>query len=204
MDSYDVVVVGAGPAGLAAARRAAECGARVAMIDDNPAPGGQIWRGQSPALPAVKTICGARVVAASPVSLRLETFDSVIDLAYTALIFATGARERFLPFPGWTLPHVAGAGGLQALVKSGLPIDRKRVIVAGSGPLLLAVADYLRKHGAIVPLVAEQAANAAVLRFGWTLARYPAKLAQAVQLRAGIRYRTGCWPVRAEAGSVTL
>ena len=48
MNRHDVVVVGAGPAGLAAARRASECGARVAMVDDNPAPGGQIWRGQSP------------------------------------------------------------------------------------------------------------------------------------------------------------
>jgi NADPH-dependent 2,4-dienoyl-CoA reductase/sulfur reductase-like enzyme len=205
MDSYDVVVVGAGPAGLAAARRAAECGAHVAMIDDNPAPGGQIWRGQSPALPAVKTICGARVVAAaSPGSLTLETFDSAIDLSYTALILATGARERFLPFPGWTLPHVAGAGGLQALVKSGLPIAGKRVVVAGSGPLLLAVAAYLRKRGARVALVAEQAEQTAVMRFGWTLAGHPGKLLQAIRLRAGVRYMTGCWPVSAEPGGVTL
>ena len=54
------------------------------------------------------------------------------------MILATGARELFLPFPGWTLPNVMGAGGLQALVKSGLPIDGKAVVVAGSGPLLLA------------------------------------------------------------------
>ena len=81
---------------------------------------------------------------------------------YGALVLATGARELFLPFPGWTLPHVAGAGGLQALVKSGMPIAGKRVVVAGSGPLLLAVAHYLRKRGAIVALVAEQADQAAV------------------------------------------
>ncbi len=205
MDSYDVVVTGAGPAGLAAARRASECGARVALIDDNPAPGGQIWRGMSPALPPVKLLCGARVVAApSSGRLTLETFDAQLEIAYAALVIATGARERFLPFPGWTLPHVAGAGGLQALVKSGLPIAGKRVVVAGSGPLLLAVADYLSKHGAAVALVAEQADQAAVLRFGLTLARHPAKLLQAIRLRAGIRYLTGCWPVRAEQGAVVL
>jgi len=203
MDSYDVVVVGAGPAGLAAARRASECGKRIAIIDDNPAPGGQIWRGESPDLPNAKLICGARVVAApAPHRLTVETFDSAFEVAYGALVLATGARERFLPFPGWTLPHVAGAGGLQALVKSGLPIAGKRVVVAGTGPLLLAVAAYLKKRGAIVPLVAEQAES--VTRFGFTLVRYPRKLLQAIRFRTGLRYVTGCWPVSAEPGAVTL
>src|SRR3954471_21408617 len=172
MNRYDVVVVGAGPAGLAAARRASACGKRVAIVDDNPAPGGQIWRGGKVAIPNAKLICGARVVAApAPGRLTLEGHD---DLEYSTLVVATGARELFLPFPGWTLPHVAGAGGLQALVKSGMPIAGKRVVVAGSGPLLLAVADYLRKRGAVIPLVAEQAES--VTRFGLTLARHPRKL----------------------------
>jgi NADPH-dependent 2,4-dienoyl-CoA reductase/sulfur reductase-like enzyme len=200
MDSYDVVVVGAGPAGLAAARRASECGKRVAIVDDNPAPGGQIWRGEKVAIPNAKVICGARVVAApAPGRLTLEGGE---DLGYEALVVATGARERFLPFPGWTLPHVTGAGGLQALVKSGLPIAGKRVVVAGSGPLLLAVAAYLKKRGAVVPVVAEQAES--VAGFVGTLARHPRKLVQAVRLRAGLRYVTGCWPVATEAGSVVL
>jgi NADPH-dependent 2,4-dienoyl-CoA reductase/sulfur reductase-like enzyme len=203
MDSYDVVVVGAGPAGLAAARRASESGKRVAMIDDNPAAGGQIWRGESLTAPNAKLICGARVVAAPAAGrLTLETFDSAVELEYGALVLATGARERFLPFPGWTLPHVTGAGGLQALVKSGMPIAGKRVVIAGSGPLLLAVAAYLKKRGAIVPLVAEQADS--VTGFGLALARHPRKLLQAVRLRAGVRYVTGCWPVSAETGAVTL
>src|SRR4051794_763670 len=203
MDSYHVVVIGAGPAGLAAARRAADAGKRVAIVDDNPAPGGQIWRGDSPAVPNAKLICGARVVAApAPSRITLETYDAAFDLEYGALVVATGARERFLPFPGWTLPHVAGAGGLQALVKSGMPIAGKRVVVAGSGPLLLAVAAYLKKRGATVPLVAEQAGS--VTPFGLTLARYPGKLLQAIRLRAGVRYVTGCWPLSAEPGAVTL
>jgi NADPH-dependent 2,4-dienoyl-CoA reductase/sulfur reductase-like enzyme len=69
---------------------------------------------------------------------------------------------------------------------------------------LLAVVAFLRKHGAEVALVAEQADRAAVLRFGVRLARYPGKLLQAARLRAGIRYLTGCWPVSAQTGSVTL
>jgi D-hydroxyproline dehydrogenase subunit alpha len=205
MNSYDVLIIGAGPAGLAAARAAAGCGAQVAMVDDNPAPGGQIWRAQSVSLPNAKLFCGARVVAAPAANrLTFETYDSSFDLGYKSLILATGARERFLPFPGWTLPHVAGAGGLQALAKSGMPVAGKRVVVAGSGPLLLAVADYLRRHGAQVALVAEQADPSALNRFALMLARHPAKLLQAARLRFGIRYLTACWPVSAEPGAVTL
>ena len=205
MNSYDVLVIGAGPAGLAAARAAAACGAQVAMVDDNPAPGGQIWRGRTVPLPNAKLICGARVVAAPGAGrLTLETYDSSFELGYRALVLATGARERFLPFPGWTLPHVMGAGGLQALAKSGMPVAGKRIVVAGSGPLLLAVADYLRHHGATIAMVAEQADASAINRFGLSLALHPAKLFQAARLRLGIRYLTGCWPVAAEPGSITL
>jgi D-hydroxyproline dehydrogenase subunit alpha len=203
---FDVAVIGAGPAGLAAARRARDAGASVAIVDDNPEPGGQIWRGRgiSPAS-GCKLICGASVVAApEPGRLTLETAESAFEIGYRALVLATGARERFLPFPGWTLPHVTGAGGLQALVKSGMPIEDRRVVVAGSGPLLLAVAHYLRTRGARIALVAEQAEPAAVRGFGFSLARYPFKLIEAVKLRLGIRYLTGCWPVAAEPGSVTL
>ena len=106
----------------------------------------------------------AGAAAGSP----LETFDGDFELGYRNLVLATGARERFLPFPGWTLPNVMGAGGLQALAKSGLPIEGKKVVVAGSGPLLLAVAKYMRDHGADVRLIAEQAdaSRAASLRPG--------------------------------------
>jgi D-hydroxyproline dehydrogenase subunit alpha len=210
--TFDVLIVGAGPAGLAAARRACELGKSVAIVDDNPTPGGQIWRGAElpewSRPPGLSVLSGARVIAAPrPNSLAIETFDNAFELSYRSLILATGARERFLPFPGWTLPHVTGAGGLQALAKSGLPVAGKRVVVAGSGPLLLAVAKYLKDHGAIVPVIAEQAELSALMRFAAGLAMHPAKLWQAAMLRAGligVRYSTGCWPVAAEPGSVTL
>lgn len=222
---YDVVVVGAGPAGLAAASRAAECGRSVAMLDDNPHPGGQIWRAAAGKSPkdavrwmqaaerlGVEWIAGARVFdAPEPRHLALETFDGECHIGYRSLILATGARERFLPFPGWTLPNVMGAGGLQALAKSGLPLARKKIVIAGSGPLLLAVAHYMRSHDADVSLIAEQAPQSALLRFGVRLARHPGKLVQAISLRAGllgVPYITSCWPVSAQGGerlhSVTL
>ncbi len=132
-------------------------------------------------------------------------------MGYRSLILATGARERFLPFPGWTLPNAMGAGGLQALAKSGLPVAGKKIVIAGSGPLLLAVAKYMKDHGADVRLIAEQAKRSALLGFGLRLAAHPGKLMQAVGLRTallGIPYLTSCWPVEAEGTdkieSVTL
>jgi NADPH-dependent 2,4-dienoyl-CoA reductase/sulfur reductase-like enzyme len=222
---HDVIVVGAGPAGLAAACRAAECGATVALVDDNPQPGGQIWRdgARQPKGKAARWlrlagerqvgwIAAARVFSApAPGRIVLQRSNGDLDLAYHNLVLATGARERFLPFPGSTLPNVMGAVGLQALAKSGFPVKGKKVVVAGAGPLLLTVAKYMRSQGASVRLVAEQTDHATLYRFARGLARRPAKLAQALFLRAsllGIPYLTGCWPVAAEGSgkleSVTL
>src|SRR5437764_10516522 len=167
---FDVLVTGGGPAGLAAASSAAEHGARVGLIDDNPALGGQIWRkGIAGAYPeaenwigklqsaGVEIFCGARVFdCPSPNFLLAEMQDDLLELRYRKLVLATGARERFLSFPGWTLPNVMGAGGLQALVKSGYSVAGKKIVVAGTGPLLLAVAAYLRTHGAEIAVICEQ------------------------------------------------
>jgi len=222
----DVVVAGAGPAGLAAAWRAATSGLRVAVVDDNPTAGGQIWRGERDKPSSsearlwfqrirsanIRFIPGARIFQQTQLGqLQAETSGGVTKLRYTDLILATGARERFLPFPGWTLPNVMGAGGLQALVKTGLGISGKKIVIAGSGPLLLAVAAYLREHGANVLLIAEQASRSRLTRFGFHLLNQPVKRRDAIDLRRrlkGIRYVTGCWVVAAhgdeKVASVTL
>jgi D-hydroxyproline dehydrogenase subunit alpha len=85
--------------------------------------------------------------------------------------------------------------------KAGWPVAGKRVVVAGTGPLLLAVADGLKQHGAHVRLVAEQTPLAKAASFGLGLWRYPGKLAQGVAVKTrllGTPYRCGCWPVNAE------
>jgi NADPH-dependent 2,4-dienoyl-CoA reductase/sulfur reductase-like enzyme len=94
-----------------------------------------------------------------------------------------------------------GAGGLQALVKSGLPVAGKRVVVAGTGPLLVAAAAYLRERGAGVRAIAEQAPWRRVAGFGLGVSVAPTKLTQALSLRwrlRGVPYLTGCRPVSAE------
>ena len=220
----EVLVVGAGPSGLAAAYRAAQAGRRVVVIDDNPTAGGQIWRGErlgegEPRSPRVhapeaqvwlerirsvdlQLIAAARVFQQNgPRMLLAETLGGeVCELMFESLVLATGARERFLPFPGWTLPNVTGAGGLQALVKNGLPIEGKKIVIAGSGPLLLAVAGYLRSHGAELLLIAEQASSMRLARFGVGLVGHGGKTSQVFALRRqlkGVRYLTDCWVVEA-------
>ena len=140
-ERFDVLVVGGGPAGIAAAVRAAETGARVGIVDENVTMGGQIWRGDpsegahsseaSSWLVQLKNagvivLSGKRIFHHPEAGVLLaEGLDDIWELSYRNLVLATGARERFLPFPGWTLQNVMGAGGLQALVKSGLPIQRQ-------------------------------------------------------------------------------
>ena len=212
MNSFktEVLVVGGGAAGLSAALAASNKCA-VTIVDDNPHLGGQIWRAELGKVKSpnatrlikssdgggVKIINNAQVFAAPGNStLAAEIPDGRLELEFEKLIVATGARERFLPFPGWTRPNVFGAGGLQALVKGGLEVENKRVIVAGTGPLLLAVADYLKGKGANIIAVAEQAPASRVNRFAIGLVSSPAKLMQAISLKKrllGIPYLTDCW-----------
>ncbi|HET8827159.1 MAG TPA: FAD/NAD(P)-binding oxidoreductase [Terriglobales bacterium] len=216
---FDVLIVGGGPAGIAAAVSAAQSGKRVGIVDDNPALGGQIWRGETAQSDSeavawlaklhawdVVLCAGVRVFDASaPGVLRAESSDGTYQIEYGKLILATGARERFLPFPGWTLQNVMGAGALQALVKSGLPIKGKRVVVGGTGPLLLAVAAYLKNHGAKVVAIYEQSSRAALAKFALKVVGQRGKLAQAFSLRRELKdvpLITSAWPVSAKGSGV--
>jgi len=222
----DVAVVGAGPAGIAAACRAAEAGARTVLLDENPAPGGQIHR-HLPGQPAPE---GARAwldrLAASGAEVRsgwsvvdadadaaaesssprfrfglfAEDDGALLSVRASRVVVATGARELFLPFPGWTLPGVMGAGGAQAMAKMGADFRGRSAVVAGSGPLLLPVAAYLEKAGAEVALVAEQAGLLGLARFAAELSLFPGKLLEAARYRGGFfpaPYRTGTWIAQA-------
>lgn len=210
-----VLIVGGGPGGMAAAVAAAEGNASVTLLDQNPALGGQIWRGGGPTAPspvaqswfdrlrrlAIDVHPRTTVFAAyRPGELHADQRGIAKTFTYDRLILAPGGRERFLPFPGWTLPGVVGAGGLQALVKSGMPISGQRVVIAGSGPLLLAVADYLLHAGARVAAILEQASWQRLAAFGLGLLRWPGKLWRAMRLRLAawrIPYLTDAWVVEA-------
>jgi NADPH-dependent 2,4-dienoyl-CoA reductase/sulfur reductase-like enzyme len=198
------LIVGAGPAGLAAAVAASARGEAVTIIDDNPLPGGQIWRGGPNAWQDARAIAlwnalqqrehvrvlyETRVVDAEGLShLLLETPEGPQRWTCERLILCTGARELLLPFPGWTLPGVTGAGGLQALIKNGMPVAGKRVVVAGSGPLLLAAAKTVRDNGGEVVAIAERRNSLELAGFAGRLAlSHRAKLQQAAALVAALR-----------------
>lgn len=210
----DILIVGGGPAGMAAAIAAATSGGDVTIIDDNPRLGGQIWRAELGEMKSadareliatleqnrIRIIPGASVFAGNRTALLAETGSGTVEIEYQKLILATGARERFLPFPGWTLPNVFGAAGLQALVKGGFEVENKRVVVAGTGPLLLVVAEYLRSKGAQIVAVCEQTTNRKLDRFALGLWRRPSKLAQGIALRSklrGVPYYKNSWVLAA-------
>ena len=200
----DLLIIGAGPAGMAAALAAAPGGMHIVVVDDNPTPGGQIWRdGPGVQLPPlarqhrdgltrhanIEVLSGTRVVGlgdrSSPTdapALILENATRGWTQHCARLILCTGARELLLPFPGWTLPGVTGAGGLQALIKGGMAVRGQRIVVAGTGPLLLAAAATARKAGAHVLRVAEHTPWRDLAAFGTQLVRWPAKALQATTL----------------------
>jgi D-hydroxyproline dehydrogenase subunit alpha len=140
-----IVVVGAGPAGMAAARTAADAGAEVTMVDSEPEAGGQFLRGRAEfGHPGVMHLKNTEAWLVEGRTLHLR---GPRQLPFDALVIATGAYDRPLPFPGWDGPGVITAGAAQALAKQGVTLA-ERVIVAGTGPFLLPVATALQDLGA--------------------------------------------------------
>ncbi len=166
----ELAIIGAGPAGMAAAVLAAEVGVDTVLLDEQAAPGGQIYRGierlrlHSPL--GSDYLAGRKLAAAlraSPVDYRpgmtlwhldpdgtlyLASCGHTTTLQASRIILATGALERPVPIPGWTLPGVMTAGAAQILLKSGDLVAEGRTVLAGQGPLLYLLAAQLARAGA--------------------------------------------------------
>ena len=190
-----LIVVGAGPAGLRAAIEAARAGVDVAVVDEHPEPGGQIFhqpakefvldkkrlgkeshRGQS----LLSELSGLRIRfflesvvwgAFEDRTLEVAGEDGVFRLKGDAIVLATGAYDRPVPLPGWTLPGVITVGGAQTLLKTQRLIAGRRILLAGTGPLLLVVASQLAKSGADIVAVADPISTRALFRHAVSLLR---------------------------------
>ncbi|MEJ0017741.1 MAG: NAD(P)/FAD-dependent oxidoreductase [Acetobacteraceae bacterium] len=173
-EHWDVVVIGAGPAGLAATQCTAGHGARVLLLDEQPAPGGQIYRRiehaakdqrlrailgtdylRGEALAAAGRSSGAEYRPSSSVwqvtpqrEIWFSQGGRSCHVQADAVILATGAMERPVPVPGWTLPGVMTAGALQIMLKSSGLVPAVPFIVAGSGPLLYLLVEQCLAAGA--------------------------------------------------------
>ncbi|RKN06270.1 FAD-dependent oxidoreductase [Streptomyces radicis] len=236
---FDLAVVGAGPAGLAAAVAAGESGLRVALVDAGPRPGGQFWRHAEGADGAGhhdwetfaslrsrlrRLTAGTRVrhlplhqvwavdrAGDAPFTLRLTpAFDGATDevtpaVRARAIALCTGGYDRQLPVPGWTLPGVMAAGGVQALLKGSGTVAGRRAVVAGTGPFLLPVATGLAAAGAEVAAVVEAARPADWLRRPLGAAAVPGKAVEgagyaAALLRHRVPYLTRSAVTRVHGG----
>ena len=197
-----IAVVGAGPAGIAAAVAARTAGAEVVVVDSQPEPGGQIWRGGGGRTgelvrSGAELRLGWSVWAAEGRALRITDGERGETLEADAIVLATGAYDRPVAFPGWTLPGVLTAGGAQALAKGQGVLPGRRVLLAGAGPFLFPVAKQLRALGAEV-VVAEATRRRDWLRAAPRMTAHPDKLAAFVKERVPVRW--GRMIVRAEGG----
>lgn len=192
----DIAVLGAGPAGLAAASAAHGAGARVALVDSAPRVGGQFWRHRD----GDDVSAEFRRLRETPVDVRaghaiwhvertadgFTTHTDAGEIRSRLVIVATGAYDRQLPFPGWTLPGVFTAGGAQALLKGHGVVVGKRVVVAGTGPFLLPVAAGLAEAGARA-LVLEANSPLGFARYPAAVVRNPGKLVEGAQYLRSLR-----------------
>ncbi len=215
MTAPRIVIVGAGPAGVRAAETLAAQGLRPTVIDEAPASGGQIYRRPPPgfARPA-RALYGFEAARARRLHAAFDALGGAVEhrpdslawnvaegrvhvlrdgrhetLAYDRLIVASGAYDRIVPFPGWTLPGVFSLGGAQiALKHQGCAIGG-RVAFVGGGPLLYLVAWQYAKAGAEVALVLDAASPAARRRMLAALTAAPARIAKGAWYLAGLRAR---------------
>lgn len=207
---FDVAIVGAGPAGLAAASSASAAGSRVALIDAYAQPGGQYYKQSLVHAPSFEALpCKVDVAARffdttvwsaalveGDVVLHGECAGAPLTIRARAVVLAPGAYERVLPFPGWTTHGVLTAGAAQSLLKSQRILAGKQIVVAGSGPFLLPVASQLVEHGADVACVVEAVSFARIARgMATALLRHPNRARQALgylrvlrEARVPIRY----------------
>ncbi|MFJ3470313.1 FAD-dependent oxidoreductase [Pseudomonas sp. NPDC090201] len=186
----DLIVIGAGPAGISAALEAAAQGLKVILLDEQRQPGGQIYRNVGQADERSRKILGADYRAGKQLVQALLASEvryvpnaavwQVTDehrvhvllngnarvLQGRQILIATGAMERPMPIPGWTLPGVMTAGAGQILLKSAAMVPQGPVVLAGCGPLLYLLAVQYLRAGIHIEALVDTSGRREALRHG--------------------------------------
>ena len=220
-EQYDVVVIGAGPAGLAATTATARAGLSTLLLDENAGPGGQVWRAidatpvKNEALLGADYWSGAEIARAARDSgaeiihrATVWSLDRNLELGVSVgggsafikakrVIIATGAQERPFPIPGWTLPGVMTAGAAQTMLKSSGLVPDGPTVLAGQGPLLWLLAAQILRLGGRIDRVLDTTPRANYLAalphaFAFMTSLYFVKgLAMMREVRAKVKVTTG-------------
>ena len=213
--NYDVAVIGAGPAGLAAAATTAKAGFSTILLDENASPGGQVyraiettpiggetvldrdfWEGRDLVLDLAESkatyVSGATVWSLGrDLELGISVLGKVQMLKAKRVIIATGAMERPFPIPGWTMPGVMTVGAAQTMLKASGLVPEGKVVLAGCGPLLWLCAYQLLKAGCRIQAILDTSDTSArrdAFRQAVSFARSP-YIAKGVKLLAYVRRR---------------
>ena len=207
---YDVIIIGAGPAGATAALESSAAGLKTLLIDEQPDAGGQVWRAKSKSILSAPesnySLSGDELrahVRASDVIVKFDTRVWQIEKEHDhwslglqgaderqvkakSLVIATGAQERVIPVPGWTLPGVLGLAGATALFKEHMMIPSRRTVVSGNGPLLFYVASEVLRLGGQVSAVVSLNSRLDWLKALPAMLRNPALIIQGIKWIAAL------------------
>ena len=217
--AYDVAIAGGGLSGIVAANMLADHHLDILLIDENQAPGGQFMRTHPPLGPDrhplkrlgsfylqelkkknLEVISRAQVLDITPDKevLLEENGERLLTFKPGIVLLASGAREKFIPFKGWTLPGVISTGAAQILMKASKVLPAEKILIAGSGPFIYTVAAEILANSGRVPAILDQSSLPEKLSFvrgllpqGSKLAEGLGNLARILLSRTPVKHRTG-------------
>ena len=219
---FDAVVIGGGFAGVRCATLLGEAGISVCLLEENDHMGGQLLRrlpeslsvGKGHASDAVRRMGMRFLEQLNRRKIHLKTSTAVIgiypgirislllnekkveEIQGKYLVLATGARERFFPFPGWTLPGVISAGMVQVMIKNSGILPDKRMLIAGSGLFLLSAAHEFMRAGGKVISVLEDSGMLSKIRMLPAVLPFPVKMTEGARFVSSLILHGVPWKFR--------